>query len=105
MYVVYDNLMDKTELPDNTTIFICIYRGLTELPILNNILKCLYCYNNKLVELPELPQLIKQLYCTNNNIKYLSAHNCQIVKNIDLNILNNPISFGFDSDKEFQESL
>ena len=108
MHVIYGgNLADKTKLPDNTKHFICPPEfSLTELPILNNILKSLYCGHNNLMELPELPQLIKQLYCTNNNIKYLSAHNCDVIKEIKkLYILNNPVSFGFDCNDEFKAYL
>ena len=127
MYVLYGNLTDKTKIPDNTQTFICPAYGLTELPILNNILECLYCGNNnliylpelpdglknlncgnnKLVELPELPITLQQLDCTNNNIKYLSSHNCDVIKEINggLYILNNPVSSGFDSNGEFKAYL
>ena len=81
----YEDLADKTKIPDDTTEF--------------------YCWSYNLNALPELPDKLEVLDSTWNNIKYLSLHNCQIVKNIELCILDNPVSEGFNSDSEFQESL
>jgi hypothetical protein len=66
------------------------------------------CNNRKLTELPELPDGLDNLCCVNNNIKYLSQHNCEVIKNIKIScfgILGNPISEGFNTDEKFIESL
>ena len=79
-----------------------------ELPELPKILKVLWCDYNNLIGLPELPVTLNVLDCHNNNIKYLSESNCQIIKKIEFrkfNILNNPVSNGFDSNEEFRASL
>ena len=124
-YTYYKKLDDKTKIPGYAIKFDCKCCGLRELPELPIGLIELKCYGNKLTELPELPKGLQTLFCefnnlnelpelhsgliilwcNNNNIKYLSFNNCQIVKNIDLTIMNNPISSGFASDEEFQASL
>ena len=100
------NLTELPELPKNIKELWCRNNSLIVLPALPNKLSFLDCTINKLVELPELPKLKGGLFCSDNNIKYLSHHNCLIIKNISiLKILNNPVSDGFDSDDEFKESL
>jgi Leucine-rich repeat (LRR) protein len=103
----YNKLTELPELPAVLAELYCSYNyNIKELPYLPQTLKKLSCNDNNLTELPELPQNIVVLYCSNNNIKYLSPNNCSIVKNIgNLLILNNPISYDFSMDKEFQESL
>jgi len=124
-YTYYKKLDDKIKIPDDAIKFDCWSYNLRELPELPIGLIELKCYGNKLTELPELPKNLKELHCNHNklvelpklpdklevldstwnNIKYLSLNNCQIVKNVDLTIMNNPISSGFASDREFQDSL
>ena len=77
-----------------------------ELPVLPIKLVVLYCNENKLTALPELPEGLETLCCECNNIKYLSRHNCSVIKNIKyIVIIANPVSDGFISDKKFIESL
>jgi hypothetical protein len=85
----------------------CCDNNLIELPELPEKLTFLQCESNNLVELPELPVKLKELYCSHNNIKYLSPSNCQIIKSIEFNvdILYNPVSDGFNSNGQFQDSL
>jgi hypothetical protein len=100
------NVTELPELPINLKELHCYRNNLIVLPALPNKLNFLDCINNKLIELPELPKLKGGLFCSNNNIKYLSQHNCMIIKNISiLKILNNPVSDGFNSNDEFKESL
>ena len=105
MFYDYASLADKLKIPDNATEYWCFNNNLSELPELPKSLKILSCSNNTLTLLPELPQSLELLSCNDNNIKYLSYNNCQILKNIRLSILNNPVSEGFNSDEEFQENL
>jgi len=124
----HNKLVELPKLPDGLKNLGCIYNNLTELPELPKSIIGLNCYNNKLVELPELPDGLKNLDCGNNklvelpklpiniailrfagnNIKYLSPHNCSVIKNINcfnLSTLYNPVSSGFDRNEEFQASL
>ena len=125
----YNNLTKLPELPDNLTYLDCWYNKLTELPDLPSELVILYCSYNKiteltvlpktldrldcfcnlLTELPELPDMLTYLYFGMNNIKYLSPHNCMIIKhNIKYNkfcIMYNPVSDSFNSNGQFQDSL
>ncbi len=49
---------------------------------------------------------LKKIWCQNNNIKYLSPNNCRIMKKChDINLLNNPFSTNFTSDKDFKGYL
>ena len=99
-------LIKLPELPESIRNLDCCNNNLSELPILPKRLELLYCYNNNLIELPELLKYIEKLYCGDNNIKYLSSNNCQIIKKIFwLSILGNPVSNGFNDDKEFRASL
>jgi hypothetical protein len=100
------NVSELPELPINLKELHCYHNNLIELPALPNKLRFLDCTTNKLTELPELPETLTGLLCENNNIKYLSQHNCEVIKNIySPEILNNPVSNGFDSNREFQASL
>ena len=66
----------------------------------------LHCSHNKLTELPELPISLEHLWCNKTDIKYLSPNNCQVIKKCSkIHILNNPLSSGFTSDKDFREYL
>ncbi len=49
--------------------------GLTELPILPNNIKTLYCFNNQLTELPSLCSLtnLETLYCSGNQLTELPS--------------------------------
>jgi hypothetical protein len=88
MRYVYYNSTYKTEIPDDTTEFNCCQEWL--------------------YELPELPQKLTRLRCYNNNIKYLSSHNCQMIKNMDsmkLDITENPVFDGYECKQDFQDSL
>ena len=105
LYGSYNKFTELPELPLGLKFLSCEYNNLVELPELPLSLEVLFCYNNNFVELPELPINLEALDCYNNNIKYLSTHNCQIIKNIELEILYNPVSDNFNSDKEFQDSL
>ena len=88
----YNNLIDKTKLPENCVIFYCNRYNIDKLPILNDYLEILDCSNNilqylpvnlpyfltelicsynKIIELPELPYLIRKLWCNNNLLSYL----------------------------------
>jgi hypothetical protein len=101
-----NNLTELPKLPIiHLAIFSCYGNNLKELPVLPLLLQKFWCYENKLTELPELPVNIKVLYCQSNYIKYLSRSNCTVIKNIKLNIMDNPVSSGFDSNREFQDSL
>jgi hypothetical protein len=88
----YEELIDKTKIPDDATDFVC--------------------YGKNLTELPKLPIELQALYCDQNNIKYLSPNNLNVIKSIKkrsknnvVSILNNPISEGFDSEDEFMDNL
>jgi hypothetical protein len=84
----------------------CQNNNLTELPELPNSLLLLHCSHNKLTELPELPISLEHLWCNKTDIKYLSPNNCQVIKKCSkIHILNNPLSSGFTSDKDFREYL
>jgi len=86
----------------------CSCNKLVELPELPQSLAYLYCDYNRLIALPELPVIIIIFHCQNNNIKYLSYHNCQIIKKLyssNLQIINNPVSNGFYNSIKFRESL
>jgi len=104
-FICKNNLSELPEIPDGLITLGFSKNKLTGLQELPQTLLILWCHNNNLNELPELPLSLTQLFCYNNNIKYLSLHNCQIVKNILTGILQNPVSEGFNSDREFQESL
>jgi hypothetical protein len=66
----------------------------------------LCCKDNNLIGLPELPGELGYLNCCRNNIKYLSYHNCQIIKNADIaTIAINPVANGFNSTSDFLDSL
>jgi hypothetical protein len=100
------NISELPELPKNLKELHCYHNNLIELLALPNKLTFLDCTSNKLIELPELPETLSGLLCSRNNIKYLSQHNCLIIKNIySPEILNNPVSDGFDCDEEFKASL
>ena len=122
----YQDLEDKTKIPDDCSVFncrkcnleelpelpkllielLCSVNNLTLLPKLPNRLIQLECHSNKLIELPELPMTLKELMCKNNNIKYLSPNNCEIMKNgCELTVLNNPFSAGFTRNNDFIKYL
>ncbi len=126
MWLEYDDYIKHNQLLDDMTTGFAVRGDLTKLPELPNNIKQLHCYRNKLIylpalpnklifldcgynkltELPELPETLSGLWCENNNIKYLSQHNCEVIKNIhNLNILDNPVSNRFDDNKEFKDSL
>jgi hypothetical protein len=101
-------LAELPELPESLIVIICNNCSITELPILPIRLKKLYCHTNNINELPELPISLKTFFCNTNNIKYLTPHNCEIIKNIglmDFSILRNPISDGFDCNRKFKKSI
>ena len=108
-FYCYNSDLDKLpELPGKLEKMSCSCNKLVELPELPQSLAYLYCDYNRLIALPELPVIIIILHCQNNNIKYLSYHNCQIIKKlypIDLRIINNPVSNGFYNSSNFRESL
>ena len=53
-----------------------------------------------------IPIKLENLQCYNNNIKYLSPHNCKIIKNIEVVcIFENPIYDNFKDIWEFLDSL
>ena len=119
-------LQELPKLSESLIILECIANRLTELPKLPDTLKELECANNylfvlpelpisliklacscnNLTELPELPISLKKCFCRENNIKYLSPHNCNIIKQCtDLEIIKNPFSIDFTSSKDFVDSL
>jgi Leucine-rich repeat (LRR) protein len=103
-----NELVEIPELSQSLIKIYCDNNNLVELPELPKTLKICYCSGNKLVELPELPQSLEILHCNDNNIKYLSPHNCLIIKNLKkLCILENPISDGYDiyNSSEFKDNL
>ncbi len=101
-----NKLVELPELPGLLQYLYCYKNKLVELPYLPETLLDIKCYINKITELPELPVNIDNLECSYNNIKYLSLHNCQVIKNINSVIISrNPIYYSFNSVKEFQESL
>ena len=90
---------------DATTI-ISRVKNVPELPELPTKLRVLICNDNGLIGLPKLHKSLEELYCNNNNIKYLSFDNCSILRTISiLDILNNPVSTGFNNNSKFQEYL
>jgi Leucine-rich repeat (LRR) protein len=107
LYCYSNKLTELPELPESLYVLNCHYNNLYELPTLPKSLKLLTCGTNNLIELPELPESLKTLFCSKNNIKYLSQHNIRIFIQIGClsDILHNPISDGFDDDKEFKDSL
>jgi len=107
----YNNrLSNLPKLPNSLVSLECQDNELDELPELPESLITLICYNNKLSELPKLSHILQFLLCNNNNIKYLSAHNVEIIKNIfvnnyGVNILYNPISQDFSNMEDFMLNL
>ena len=98
------------ELPETLQILECYDNRLSNLPKLPNSLVSLECQDNELDELPELSHTLQFLSCNHNNIKYLSAHNVEIIKNIfvnnyGVNILYNPISEDFSNMEDFMLNL
>ena len=101
-----NKLIELPELPGLLQYLYCYKNKLVELPYLPKTIFDIKCYINKLTELPELPNEIENLECSYNNIKYLSPHNCQIIKNINSVIISrNPIYYGFNDIEKFKESL
>jgi len=100
-----NNLTELPELPITLEELGCEENKLTALPELPARLVRLICNHNNLTFIPELPVGLKELWCHYNNIGYLSPYNCQVIKNIELQILNNPVSEGFNSNDEFKAML
>jgi Leucine-rich repeat (LRR) protein len=107
-----NNLTELPELPQSLLWLYCCYNQLTELPELSQKLVTLWCSHNDLTELPELPTKLNMFCCSNNNIKYLSHHNCQVIKNLKYSenpvvavIIPNPVCDGFESELDFLNYL
>jgi hypothetical protein len=103
-----NRLVNLPELPKKLIKLICLENLLIELPELPETLIVLKAQRNCLTELPELPQNIWCVWCTYNNIKYLTPHNCQIIKYVKiLYIHHNPIFDRYDEKyvEGFRESL
>jgi Leucine-rich repeat (LRR) protein len=65
----YDDLVDKTQIPDDCSIYRSNVNSTYQLPKLPSGLKELYCYKNMLEDLPDLPSGLTLLIC---RINYLS---------------------------------